>query len=447
MSLNEVDISIIMPVYNAEKYLSQALQSIRCQTYKNFELICINDASTDRTMEVLQKFRNIDSRIKIMENQERFGAAIARNRGMLEARGKYLVFLDADDIFEEEMLESSYKEMERYNVDIVMYEFMHVPSAHIYEKRRIPRSEQFIERYCRTPFSICEYEPIEFLNWTPAPWNKMYRKDFIFFNQLEFQTLSSSNDVYFGNMALLLAEKVIMLEDRRVMVYVRDHYEPTRISYNRDPMCAYLAMEKLGKELVIRGLFNDLFQYYYFRLFETLRAALAKTKRQEDAKQFYNFLQKEGISNFAGISAECYQRVDAYIYNLLEKFRRTDFSTGWYNQEHASGFYLYKNTDKIISLFHFFKESGKKVAWWGAGVRGGACLNFLQQHGLQVSAVVDKNENKSGKMISGYVIKKPEEVLATVQVVMVCTLAVYEEVLVELEGMDIEVINIEDYCR
>jgi len=123
-----VNISIIMPLYNAEKYLEETLQSISMQKYKEYELICINDASTDGTIKILNKFCTLNNRIKILENRIHLGAANSRNRGIHAAKGKYITFFDGDDIFDEELLELSYKEIEKYNADVVMYEYMHVPS-------------------------------------------------------------------------------------------------------------------------------------------------------------------------------------------------------------------------------------------------------------------------------------------------------------------------------
>lgn len=299
--MDEVNISVIMPVYNAEKYLGETLLSLLKQTYKDFEILCINDMSIDTTSEILKNFQCLDKRIRILENNEHSGAAFSRNVGIREAKGKYITFLDGDDIFEEEMLELAYRAMERYDVDIVMYESMHVPGEHIYEKRCIQRSECFVEKYCESPFSIRECEPIEFINWTDAPWNKLYKRSFIISNKLEFQLLPSSNDVYFVQMALLLAGKIIALNDRRVMVYARDHDEPTRISNDRDPMCAYRALIKIGQELIARKVFSEVFQHYYCRLFYALRSSINKTKKSENARLFYEFLQKEGINNLASL--------------------------------------------------------------------------------------------------------------------------------------------------
>lgn len=442
--MDEVNISIIMPVYNAEKYLGETLQSILKQTYKDFEILCINDASIDTSLEILKNFQCMDKRIRILVNNEHSGAAFSRNVGICEAKGKYITFLDGDDIFEEEMLELAYRAMERYDVDIVMYEYMHVPSEHIYEKRCIQRSERFVEKYCESPFSIRECEPIEFLNWSDGPCNKLYKRSFIISNKLEFQTLPSSNDVYFVQMALLLAEKIIALNDRRVMVYARDHDEPSRISRDRDPMCAYRAMMKVGQELIARKVFTEVFHHYYCRLFYALRSSINKTKKSENARLFYEFLQKEGINNLTSLSYDSYTKIDRYIYGLLENFKTLDFSTGWYKNESILGFYLYKNAHKVISLFQAYEKNHMTVAIWGMGRNGKKLLNFLHNNNLRVNEVVDKSENKWGEIVSGYKIRKPDEVIEQIQVIVVCSSNIYEEVISELQGKKVDVINIEN---
>lgn len=442
--MDEVNISIIMPVYNAEKYLGETLQSILKQTYKDFEILCINDASIDTSLEILKNFQCVDKRIRILENNEHSGAALSRNVGIREAKGKYITFLDGDDIFEEEMLELAYRAMERYDVDIVMYEYMHVSSEHIYERRCIQRRERFVEKYCNSPFSIRACEPIEFMNWKDGPCNKLYKRSFIISNKLEFQTLPSSNDVYFVQMALLLSEKIIALNDRRVMLYARDHDEPTRISRDRDPMCVYRAMVKLGQELIARKVFSEVFQHYYCRVFYALKASIYKTKKSENARLFYEFLQKEGINNLASLSYDCYTKIDSYIYGLLENFKKLDFSTGWYKNESILDFYLYKNAHKVISLFQSYEKNHMTVAIWGIGRNGRKLLNFLHNNNLSVNEVVDKSENKCGEIVNGYKIRKPDEVIERIQVVVVCSLNIYEEVISELQGKKVDVVNIED---
>jgi glycosyltransferase involved in cell wall biosynthesis len=96
-------ISIIIPVYNAEKYLNKCLESVINQTLKDIEIICINDGSTDNSLDILQKYAKQDNRFIII-NQDSSGAGVARNAGLDKAQGEYLAFLDSDDFFELDML-------------------------------------------------------------------------------------------------------------------------------------------------------------------------------------------------------------------------------------------------------------------------------------------------------------------------------------------------------
>ncbi|MCM1231015.1 MAG: glycosyltransferase [Ruminococcus flavefaciens] len=440
--MSMVNISVIMPLYNAEKYLKEALQSILRQTYDNFDVICINDASTDATMEILRQFRAADDRIRILENPEHLGAAISRNRGIGEAKGKYITFLDGDDIFDEEMLELAYKKAENYDVDIVMYEYMHVPSSCIYDKKFVTRNNKFVGKYCNAPFSVLGNEPIEFMNWTAAACNKLYKRSFILANHLEFQTLSSSNDVYFVEMALLLAGKVIMLDDRRVMVYARDHETPTRISNDRDPMCAYWAREKIGKELLKRNVFGEAVQHYFYRTAYHLMGIISEEKDRERAEIFYNFLQNEGIEKLLGLGADYRQKLDDYVYKLLKSFKEKNFDSEWYKERPRFEYHLYKNSREVLSLFHSYEAEAARVCIWGMDINGRSLLDFLQLHEIKIAGVVDSDKGKQGQCIDSYIVKASEEVLGNIQVVIACSPAIYKEAIAALKGKNIEVINI-----
>ena len=102
-------ISVVIPVYNMEKYLEQCIRSIREQTLLDIELICINDGSTDGSLELLETYCGQDSRIRVI-TQENKGVGEARNRGIREAKGEYLAFMDPDDYYlDERILEDMYQ--------------------------------------------------------------------------------------------------------------------------------------------------------------------------------------------------------------------------------------------------------------------------------------------------------------------------------------------------
>ena len=110
-------ISIIVPVYNVEKYLDECIQSIINQTHKNIEIILINDGSTDNSLSILRKYEGIDKRI-IVINQENKGLSASRNIGIKKSTGKYISLIDADDIIHPRMIELLYKEIKNNNCDI-----------------------------------------------------------------------------------------------------------------------------------------------------------------------------------------------------------------------------------------------------------------------------------------------------------------------------------------
>lgn len=111
-------VSIIMPVYNSEKYIERAIKSVIKQTYKNWELIIVNDGSTDSSKQICEKYSRNDKRIKVI-NKNNEGVSIARNYGINNSQGKYIMFLDSDDFYEENMIEEMYKIMTINEVDIV----------------------------------------------------------------------------------------------------------------------------------------------------------------------------------------------------------------------------------------------------------------------------------------------------------------------------------------
>lgn len=108
-------VSVIMPLFNAQAYLPDALDCVIKQTYEEFELICINDCSSDDTEKILRRFQEKDSRIRILTNERRLGAGLSRNKGIEASKGKHIIFLDGDDIFDEQLLEKACAAMEKYN--------------------------------------------------------------------------------------------------------------------------------------------------------------------------------------------------------------------------------------------------------------------------------------------------------------------------------------------
>lgn len=129
-------ISVIMPLYNNEKYVIEAIRSVINQTYEDWELIIINDASTDNSKFIVQKFleEEKDNRIIFIDLKENKGVSFARNLGMRKAKGEYISFLDSDDFWDKEFLKLSYLKLKEN------YKFVYTNFYYLYENNKLRKS-------------------------------------------------------------------------------------------------------------------------------------------------------------------------------------------------------------------------------------------------------------------------------------------------------------------
>lgn len=143
-------ISIIVPVYNAEKFIRETIQSVLDQTYTDFELLLVDDCSRDKSAEVIESFE--DERVILLRQEQNAGAYAARNRGLKEAKGRYIAFLDSDDCWEPCKLEHEMAFMERENAGFVFtgYEFADENCVGTGKVVRVPRTINFKQALSNT---------------------------------------------------------------------------------------------------------------------------------------------------------------------------------------------------------------------------------------------------------------------------------------------------------
>jgi teichuronic acid biosynthesis glycosyltransferase TuaG len=134
-------ISIIMAVYNCEKYIEETIESIKKQTYSNWELIIVNDASTDNSLNIIKEnIKDINTKVKLISLQQNQGAAIARNAGLHETKGRYVAYIDADDIWKETKLEEQLKFMQDGGYAFTYTSYTYLRENGTKDIRKIPMS-------------------------------------------------------------------------------------------------------------------------------------------------------------------------------------------------------------------------------------------------------------------------------------------------------------------
>jgi teichuronic acid biosynthesis glycosyltransferase TuaG len=131
MIMNKYLISIITPCYNSEQFLKETIESVLAQTYKNWEMIIVDDCSTDEGYNMALKYAAGDSRIKVCQMEQNSGAALARNKAIRLSQGEYLAFLDSDDVWLPEKLEKQLRFMQENDSDFSFTEYEHIDEEEI----------------------------------------------------------------------------------------------------------------------------------------------------------------------------------------------------------------------------------------------------------------------------------------------------------------------------
>ena len=199
--------TIVVPVYNTSQYLNQCVESLINQTLKDVEFIFVDDGSTDDSVKILQQYQGLDHRIKIKQQNNLF-AGVARNHGMEEASGKYIIFLDSDDFFDLNMLKKTYDCAEKNHVEIVMFGYRQYDDS---SKKITYQKQSLWNFYPKDVFSAEDLGDNIYSICNSAPWNKLFLREFINEHHLRFEALKKSNDTYFVHMAIALARRIIFM--------------------------------------------------------------------------------------------------------------------------------------------------------------------------------------------------------------------------------------------
>lgn len=344
-------VSVIVPVYNSEKYLEQCLDSICAQTLKNIEIICVDDGSTDSSPELLQKYSEQDKRVKVLRQQNQY-AGIARNNGIEHAQGEYLVFWDSDDFFEPKALEMLYQRIVQMNADICVCggnQYLEskeksYPYNGYMNKNRIPETDCFNR----------ESNPDYILNFTNVEvWNKMYRKEFLKEQGLEFDSIRVGEDVVFSMAALCLAQKITTLP--AALVNYRKNSEGGLVgTVSQRPVEPFAAWVKLAEFLDAKGILPE--KSFVNRVAGTLRNLLRRLQTEEAFDAAVNYLQGGSLEKL-----HLKEREETYYYhpeygqfvNHLQKDTPQQLATYLTNSTFV------EMTEKVAEIRGLKKENGK----------------------------------------------------------------------------------------
>jgi len=315
----KVKVSVIIPVYNAALFLRPCIDSVLSQTMQDFEVICVDDGSTDSSLTILRDYEKNDRRIRIIQ-QENSGGGVARNTGLSHARGDYLIFLDADDFFSPNLFDYTYKKAINEQSDIVIY--------------RVQRFNQVTQTYsdavwggasCSLPaFSPFCYQDMPgriFNSFQSWPWNKMYRHAFVKENKLQFQPIQRTNDMLFTYSALICAKRISLLDE--ALVYYRYGITGSCQSTNHlAPTDFFKALLALKDFLIQYGAYNDVEQSFINLSIGGCIYNLDSIKDGQAYEQLYNIIRAEALGSLNLIGREPDYFYEKHYFGRINQFSR-----------------------------------------------------------------------------------------------------------------------------
>lgn len=297
------EISVIIPVYNTEKYITDCLESVCNSTFfDKCEVIIIDDGSTDDSVPSVQKYAKKYENIFVY-SYKNSGLSCARNRGMKLAKGKYIFFLDSDDYLKNDYIEKLYEAIQKKNVDIVFAGFTEVNAdsqLEFTEKRAILNECMVL--------SGCNYleKRMDAEDWLNQVWCAIYKREFLIQHHIQFdEHVMLYEDILFTNYVLLLAEKVSAIPEYGYMYRTRENSLVHAGISKKDIDNLLLILEKFMKiRKACTMLQNHVAGRMYFQLLSMLLYDIGVVN-PSNQKMYYQRIKNSGVMEALTQSVTC----------------------------------------------------------------------------------------------------------------------------------------------
>lgn len=276
-------ISIIVPIYNLERYLKECIESILNQSYKNIEVILIDDGSTDRSLKICKDFEIKDKRILVI-HQENSGVSVARNTGIKYASGEWIMFVDPDDYLDENIVTELYKQTKIYTKADIISCCCEIFTNDNFLKNSFFYGDRVFEDDFKGKKDIFiqlmnpqHGQPNKALTAIGVPWGKLYRKSMININNLEFKpNLRRMQDNIFNSYAFWYANQIIYI-DYPLYYYRLEHFNEYERSFNKNiDVNFYNVIKERKRFLEYINIFNneEIKDEFYYESFKYITAII-----------------------------------------------------------------------------------------------------------------------------------------------------------------------------
>lgn len=335
-------VSIIIPVYNVEKYLDDCIQSVLMQTLKDVEIICVNDGSTDKSGVILEKYKQTDSRFRII-SQKNAGVSAARNTGIRAAKGEYILFLDSDDFLgKPESIERLYEKAKNDELDELFY-----GTNVVFENAEIKKANESYGIYYNRNQAYTDVLNgkdmfVLFSKNNDFKGNvcmQFFRRRFLIDNNLKFAEGLIHEDEIFTIQCISLAKRVAYLDEALFGRRMRPNSIMTSINYEKSILGYCNGVSILSRFAQENKLYMDVefMEWYMKRLFILCTSAtkLYKDLSEEKQREILSLfdLKEQVWIDIALCTTENLEKWKENVYNLKDKLEKQQVSIGVLREE------------------------------------------------------------------------------------------------------------------
>ena len=379
-------VSILVPVYNTSKHLRQCLDSVVGQSLSDIEIICINDGSTDESLDILKDYQYHDSRIRIIDKKNT-GYGHSMNQGLRMAKGKYIGIVESDDFADVSMFEQLYDLAEREKVDIVK-------SNHWFHSESMKNGDQYYEMFEGCPYNEV-ISPIDntmlFLKST-CVWTSLYRRDFLLTHDIWFNETpgASYQDVAFTLKTLSCSERIYLVKD--AFLHYRIDNMQSSVNSREKVYCDCDEFAELWRYLNVRPEIKvkveKLIPPAMYRIYRWNFERIARRFRLEFFKRMVNellTLEQENILEKKYFDDDIWKSVS----RILESPINEVFKTRVKLQE----------LDLLEKGFVSYLEGISSIYIYGAGMIANKLLQYLNYHNINVKYIIVSDVSKNPSKI------------------------------------------------
>ena len=381
------EISVIIPVYNVEKYLRSCLDSLLNQTFKDLEFICIDDGSTDNSAHILYEYAQKDPRFTIMQ-QKNQGQGVARNNGIQVAKGKYIAFVDPDDWVESNMFEILVKKIRESNAEIIQFNYKeHNEYTKNSKNYNIIKSLSSVMTYDENGNAYYTWQDIKnkILYFELHAWTRIYSKEFINKYKIKFTNTKILEDHLFINKAILNSKRIYLLD------YYPYHYRRRKNStvniISDINLQIFENFADIKNYLIKQNLYNELeecFKEYVTLLITRHYHNIPILKRAKYRKESLKYISQEAYKNILKIATNN----NSYLENIFSIKNKKKWGENF----------------KIITIFwreygiKFNKNEKLKPIEYLFSIRNNKDRKIIRIFGLKIKFINKKKEFENLKI-------------------------------------------------